>query len=179
MPPRLSPPSAGEVLTDTWGRNNRRLADRQCPNCGKTFRPPKRAARYCSRPCSWANNGGHNRTDGPVWWVDQKGYTVGRVWSGGKRVFVRQHRWVMELHLGRPLAKHEDVHHLNADKADNRIENLRLVTHGEHSVITNAERSYVRGYKLNLTPAQRAERSERAKRMRLGDIGRAAKAARG
>jgi hypothetical protein len=45
----------------------------------------------------------------------------------------REHRVLMELHLGRKLLPTEIIHHINGDKVDNRIENLQIMSRSEHT----------------------------------------------
>lgn len=162
MPAAITPSSG---LIDTWGRRNRKLEDRQCAQCGAVFRPLRASSAYCSRPCARKKNGGHNRKP-ECWWVCQKGYIVGRIREFGRVRYVKMHRLVMERALGRALLPHEDVHHLDGDKQNNSLENLQLLTHAEHSRITNSERVYRRGYKLNLSDAERAARADRMRKNR-------------
>ena len=47
---------------------------------------------------------------------------------------IDEHRWVMEQKIGRRLGRLEFVHHINGDKRNNRIENLKIVTPKEHAI---------------------------------------------
>lgn len=54
--------------------------------------------------------------------INNNGYV--ELWVDGKRQL--EHRLKMQAHLGRPLYADENVHHINGDRADNRLDNLEL-----------------------------------------------------
>ncbi len=85
-----------------------------------------RSARRGEKSPTW--KGGKTRS--------RKGYVVLR--NDGDVIF--EHRAIMEAHIGRKLTDDEVVHHINGDKTDNRLENLQLMTRGEHSTMHNKRR---------------------------------------
>jgi len=128
-----------------------------CLYCRKQFPFRRTTQKFCSQSCAHADK--RNLT--PTYRIDRKGYVLRSSWDGDDRVTVRVHRWVVEQRLRRKLPLEEDVHHLNGIKDDNRIENLEVIGHADHSTNTNLRRQPRRGYRLNLTSGERHARSER------------------
>lgn len=98
-----------------------------CAYCGREFEATRK--RFCSVECvsAHAKETGVRRRSGK--W-DEKGYTILYV---GKKNGKKEHIVVMEAYVGRKLMDDEVVHHINGDKKDNRIENLRIMARAEHA----------------------------------------------
>lgn len=68
--------------------------------------------------------------------------------------YVLEHRLVMAKSIGRCLHDWEIVHHLNGNKADNRIENLSLTMVAYHNTHTLAKASQERVKNLEVANIQ-------------------------
>lgn len=119
-----------------------------CERCGAEMYvvPSYPNRRFCGRECYEATriqaSGVGRFHNGREVIRDSGGYL--RIWEpshpASNQGRVQEHRWVMEQHLGRLLATDEHVHHINGVKDDNRIENLTVLSHDQHSRLTQAER---------------------------------------
>jgi hypothetical protein len=117
----------------------------ECINCKKVFyvqnhRFKKGNVKYCSRHCLAKI---HLSQFSEFWFKPTK--KIPRKYKtiivNGKQI--REHRWIMEQHLGRKLKTCEHIHHINGDPLDNRLENLQIVSNSEHQRIEHIERKKI------------------------------------
>lgn len=125
--------------------------EKNCEKCKKVFKKSPSDSkkywakkRFCSIACSGtlfkkgfipANKGksGPRGADNPNWkggrYISVQGYVVIRI----DGAYILEHRHIMQEHLGRKLGRNEHVHHMNHDKQDNRLDNLKVVDAAEHN----------------------------------------------
>ena len=68
--------------------------------------------------------------------VDRKGYS--RIWNYKRNSYAMEHRKVFEEYYSCSLLSWVDIHHIDGDRLNNRIENLKPMTHIEHTRLENA-----------------------------------------
>lgn len=101
-----------------------------CKYCGREreVTPKEKDRQFCNLVCAHAYKREQPRT--PT--KNRQGYEM--VWftdgSGEK-----YHRFLMEQQLGRKLKSDEIVHHKDGDRSNNDLDNLEIMSWGEHSAL--------------------------------------------
>jgi hypothetical protein len=75
----------------------------------------------------------------PSWYIGKNGYARVNVYDDGESHEFYAHKLLAASEYG-VKAFNQTIHHINNHKLDNRLENLELVEHGEHTKIHLDER---------------------------------------
>ena len=122
---------------DNWGRSHKFISGHNTRMRKNKNLKPIRHSEEHKKKMSERMAGVNNPQYKKERFIDERGYTLilcPNHPNKKHRNYIYEHRRVMEIHLGRFLENEEIVHHLNGNKSDNRIENLKLFSsHSEHT----------------------------------------------
>ncbi len=107
-----------------------------------------KAPKFCKDMCT--KHYQRARAHGSPYITKRREDGQGTIHKGYKEITVDgkqmpEHRHVMEVALGRKLKQSEHIHHINGDRLDNRLENLKVVTPQEHTPIHKIGRYWHEG----------------------------------
>jgi hypothetical protein len=105
-----------------------------------------------------------------VGWVDKRGYRWLYVTENGRKRARREHRVIMEKHIGRRLEPWEVVHHRDENPSNNDLSNLEIMEFGDHSAehAAGSRKSYDARRKMEAFALLREElKSERTQNAQM------------
>ena len=127
------------------GNRNYRFASFKCEYCNNIVEKIKRdglKAKACSHKCYAKNRKPRGAYKEKIMinkyryiYKPEHPYAIGT-----KKLYVAEHRLVMEDCLGRYLTNYEIVHHRDEDTLNNDISNLELMTISEHNCHHSTDR---------------------------------------
>lgn len=119
-------------------RECRKKPPKPCQVCGELMYVYQTKNKYCSVECRGIARKGPNH---PLWnggRYESEGYIY--IYDGEKHI--REHRYLMEKKIGRPLKPYEEVHHIDFDGKNNDMKNLVLLTKAQHTALHNKLDAY-------------------------------------
>lgn len=79
--------------------------------------------------------------------------------ENGKRILKDEHRYLVEQFIGRKLSRNEVVHHIDGNKKNNDISNLKVMSLSEHTKIHSIERTISEETKLKISNSLKGKKS--------------------